>query len=167
MSFAIFISDAASVASAPLAWTIASLAASAANRLGARTNGRPVSSAIFARARLAEPLGRVQPGADRRAADRELVEVGERLLDPFDVGVELRDVARELLAERERDRVLQVRPADLHDVRPRGRLRVEGVAERADGREAAGRVSCSAAAMCIAVGNVSFEDCDMLTWSFG
>src|ERR1700747_3452401 len=24
-----------------------------------------------------------------------------------------------------------------------------------------------AAAMCIAEGNVSFEDCDMLTWSFG
>ena len=23
------------------------------------------------------------------------------------------------------------------------------------------------AAMCIAVGNVSFEDCDMFTWSFG
>ena len=28
-------------------------------------------------------------------------------------------------------------------------------------------VSCIAVATCIAVGNVSFEDCDMLTWSFG
>ena len=27
--------------------------------------------------------------------------------------------------------------------------------------------SCCAAATCIAVGNVSFDDCDMLTWSFG
>ena len=133
MSFAIFISDAARVASAPLAWTIASLAARAANRLGAWTNGRPVSSAIFARARLTEPLGRVQPRADRGAADRELVEMGERLLDPLEVVVELRDVARELLSERERDGVLQVRPADLDDVRPRGGLRVEGVAERTDG----------------------------------
>ena len=25
----------------------------------------------------------------------------------------------------------------------------------------------SAAAMCMAVGNVSFDDCDMFTWSFG
>ena len=74
MSFAIFISDAASVASAPLANTTASCAASAANLFGAVTNGSPVSSAIFAAHGLAEPVGRVQAGADRGAADRELVQ---------------------------------------------------------------------------------------------
>ena len=41
MSFAIFIRDTASVVSAPLMKTIASCAASAANRFGAWTNGRP------------------------------------------------------------------------------------------------------------------------------
>ena len=51
------------------------------------------------RACVAESLRSVQAGADRGAADRELEEVGERLLDPLDVVVELRDVARELLSE--------------------------------------------------------------------
>ena len=53
MSLAIFISDTARVLSAPLAKTSASCAASAANLLGADTNGSPVSSAIFAAARSA------------------------------------------------------------------------------------------------------------------
>ena len=53
MSLAIFMSDTASVLSAPLANTSASCAASAANLLGADTNGRPVSSAIFAAHRSA------------------------------------------------------------------------------------------------------------------
>ena len=53
MSLAIFISEHASVCSAPLAITSASCAASAANLLGAETNGSPVSSAIFAAARSA------------------------------------------------------------------------------------------------------------------
>ena len=86
---------------------------------------------------------------------------------PREVGVELGDVPAELLPERERHGVLQVRAADLHDVGellgPRGQ-RVAHAQRRSAG--AAGR-SPSAAAMCIAVGNVSFEDCDMLTWSFG
>ena len=53
MSLAIFISEQASVRSAPLAITSASCAASAANLLGAATNGSPVSSAIFAAVRSA------------------------------------------------------------------------------------------------------------------
>ena len=39
-----------------------------------------------------------------------------RVLDALEVGVELGDVAGELLAERERHRVLEVGPADLDDV---------------------------------------------------
>ncbi len=61
MSLAIFMSDAASVSSAPLASTSASCAASAANLFGARTNGRPVSSAIFAAHALGEPSGAFRP----------------------------------------------------------------------------------------------------------
>ncbi len=53
MSLAIFISDTARVRSAPLAATMASWAASAANLFGADTNGSPVSSAIFAATRSA------------------------------------------------------------------------------------------------------------------
>ena len=168
MSLAIFISDTASVLSAPLANTSASWAASAANLFGADTNGRPVSSAISAAAPVGELGVGVEPGADRGAADGELVEPGQHLLDALEVGVELRHVAAELLAERERHRVLQVRAADLHDVGELVRLRrrARRAAARTDGHQLACTTS-SAAAMCIAVGNVSFDDCDMFTSSLG
>ncbi len=52
-SLAIFISETASVLSAPLVSTIVSCAASASNLLGAVTNGSPVNSAIFFAARAA------------------------------------------------------------------------------------------------------------------
>ena len=61
MSLAIFIRLAASVASAPLVNTSASCAASAANLFGALTNGRPVSSAIFAAAASPNPAGAFRP----------------------------------------------------------------------------------------------------------
>src|SRR5919199_312566 len=50
-------------------------------------------------------------------------------IDPGDVAVELRDVAGELLTERERDGVLQVRAPDLHDVVEVLAAAVERVAE--------------------------------------
>ena len=80
--------------------------------------------------------------------------------------VELRDPARDLLAERHRHGVLQVRAADLDDVGELLRLPVERVAELADGRDQAVRI-CSTAAMCIAVGKVSLEDWLLLTSSLG
>ena len=61
MSLAIFIRDAASVFTAPWAWTIASWAASAANLFGAEVKGRPVSSAIFAAAASPKPAGAFSP----------------------------------------------------------------------------------------------------------
>ena len=61
MSLAIFISDAARVASAPLANTISSWAARAANLFGALTNGRSVSSAIVAAQAPANPGGAFSP----------------------------------------------------------------------------------------------------------
>jgi hypothetical protein len=53
MSLAIFMSETASVRSAPLANTSASWAASAENLSGADTNGKPVSSAIRSATRSA------------------------------------------------------------------------------------------------------------------
>ena len=61
MSFAIFMSETASVRRAPCAKTRASWAASAANGFGAATKGRPVSSAIFVAARSPKPGGAFSP----------------------------------------------------------------------------------------------------------
>ena len=58
---------------------------------------------------------RIQSGADRRAANRQLEHVRHRRFDPLQVVVELRDVAREFLAERQRHRIHQMRASDLHD----------------------------------------------------
>ena len=77
-SLAIFISDAASVFSAPCAKTIASCAASASNLFGAETNGSPVARASSRGDARAELGMRVEPGADRRAAERELAQVRQR-----------------------------------------------------------------------------------------
>ena len=76
------------------------------------------------------------------------------------------DVARELLAERERHRVHQVRAADLLTSAKLSAFRPER-REVAGPTEPGDRVISSTAAMCIAVGNVSLEDWDMLTSSLG
>ena len=132
MSLAIFMSDTASVLSAPLAITSASCAARAANLFGADTNGRPVRLGDLRGGALGELGVRVEPGADGGAADGELVEAGQHRLDALEVGVELRDVAAELLAEGERHRVLQVGAADLDDVAELFRLRRQRVTQARD-----------------------------------
>ena len=58
----------------------------------------------------------VEAGTDRSAADREVVEALRRDVEALEVGIELGDVAGELLTERERHRILQVRAPDLDDV---------------------------------------------------
>ena len=136
MSLAIFIRLAATVFSAPCANTSASAAAITSNLFGAVTNGRPVSLPIAAATFTANSRMRVQPRADRGAAERELVQMRQRRFDVAHALVELRDVARKLLAERERRRVLQVRAADLHDVVERLRLLVERIAQRLQRRHA-------------------------------
>ena len=105
----------------------------------------------------------VEAGPDGGPTDRQVVEAVDRLLDPRQVRVELGDVAGELLAEGERDRVLQVGAPDLHDVGELGRPPVERVAQRRGPTGRAGAVTSSTAAMFIAVGNVSLDDCDMFT----
>mgnify|MGYP003693621371 CR=1 FL=1 len=167
-SLAIFIRGSGERRSAPLAITRSSWAASAANLLAAETNGRPVSSAILRRDGLAEAGGRVEPGADRGAADREGAEARRASRSiRAEVGVELGDVAGELLAERERHRVLQVGAADLHDVVELARpwRRARPAARRRSGRAAAGPRAPPRRAS-------PWETCrwttgDMLTWSFG
>ena len=81
--------------------------------------------------------------------------------------LDLRGVAGEFLAERQRRRVLQVRAADLDDRVP---ALAPGSARRACMRFSAGssrRVTARAAAMCIAVGKLSLDDWLLLTWSLG
>ena len=132
MSLAIFISDTASVRTAPLANT---------ERVVRGERGELVVGVVERQARelgdlLRDAVGELRVGvqarADGGAADGQLVEPGERLVQPLDVGVELRHVPRELLAEGERHRVLQVGATDLDDVAERLGLLGEGVAQLRD-----------------------------------
>ena len=87
--------------------------------------------------------------------------------DPLDAVADLRRVAGELLPERDRRGVHQMRTAGLHDLGPAGRLRLQ--AWRRDGSAPASR-SCASAAVAarwIDDGNTSLDDCDALTSSFG
>ena len=82
MSSAIFVSDTARVRSVPLAWTRASWAARAANLLGAETKGKPGELGDVRRGPVAEFGVGVEARPHRRAAEGQLVEVGEAAVDP-------------------------------------------------------------------------------------
>src|ERR1700674_3584688 len=69
----------------------------------------------------------VEAGADGGAADSEIVEAIEGHGDAGAVAVEKIHIAGKFLAERERRGVLQVRAADLDDVRELPGFGVEGV----------------------------------------
>ena len=125
-SLAIFMRLHASVLSAPCSATSASCEASASNLFGAVTNGWPVSVAISRGDRVAysgcalSPVPTaVPPSASSWSARRARARIAAHAV------IELRDPAADLLAERQRRRVLQVRAADLDDVRERLRLAVE------------------------------------------
>jgi len=72
-----------------------------------------------------ELLVRVDPRPHRRAADRQLAQGVQRPVQPLLGVVQLRGVPRELLAQPDGRRILQVRPPDLHDLVPRPGLRIE------------------------------------------
>ena len=165
-SFAIFVSDTATTFSAPEASTRPSRAACASNGSAGGEISRPVSS-CEQRADARRELGmRVQPGADGGAAERDLAEPRQRVLDARDALAHLRRVAAELLAERDRHGVHQVRAAGLDDVVELRRLRLER-RRRAARAPAAGRSSISpSAARWTAEGKTSFEDWPRLTSSF-
>ena len=116
MSFEIFISEAASVSSAPCAKTISSCAESAANLLRMRAEGKSGEFGDLLRGALGKFGMRVQPGADRGSADGQIVKPVEHLLQALDVALQQAGPAAEFLAEGERHGVLQVGAADLHDV---------------------------------------------------
>ena len=78
---------------------------------------------------------RVQPGADRRPAERDLAEPRERRLDPRPALTHLSGVAAELLAERDGHRIHPVRAAGLDDVGELGRLRLQGGFEPLERRQ--------------------------------
>ena len=77
----------------------------------------------------------VEARADGGAADRELEQPGDRMADLRNGVVDLGDPGGDLLAERDRRRVLQVRAANLDDVGELLGLRVERVAKDLDVRQ--------------------------------
>ena len=83
------------------------------------------------------------------------------------VAVEQIDAAGKFLPDGERRRVLQMRAADFDDAREFFGFGVERVAQFFHGGQQVSRRVSVAAAMCMAAGNVSFDDCDMFTSSFG
>ncbi len=134
MSLAIFISEQASVLSAPLRHHERVVSGERGELVGRRNERQPGQRGDSLRGPLGELAMGVQPGADRGAADRELVDIGQAPPSMrLEIGIELRDVAGEFLAQRERHRVHQMRAPDLDDVgefRRLGRQRVAQLARR-------------------------------------
>ena len=114
------------------------------------------------RGRFGEAGRGIDPGADGGAAERQAVHAGQRSLDPLDVVGEHAGVAGPLLSQRERRRVLHVRAADLDDVLPCLGFRAMA-SRRAVIAGISRRFTSTAAAIFIADGNESFDDCDMFT----
>src|SRR5207248_6522248 len=85
-------------------------------RVGGRQNLEPRLLREAGAHALGELGMRVQPGADRRAAERDLPEVRQRRADAVVALADLGGIAAELLAERYRHRVHQMRTPRLDDV---------------------------------------------------
>ena len=161
MSLAIFIRAAPSILSAPGGEDEVVVRRKRRELVRMRTERQAGEFGNLLGGALAELGMRVETGTDGGAADGQIVEVVQRFLDRDHRTVELGDVARELLAERQRGRVLKMRASDFDDVIPL--LAFASSASRSFSTAGSMPTIASAAAMCMAVGNVSFEDCDMLT----
>ena len=107
----------------------------------------------------------VQPGSDCRAADGQIVKTFDGHPDALDVAFQQACPAGKLLPHGERGSVLQVSTADLHNILKFLCFGVDFIMYFFNCRNSA--IMAAAAAMCMAAGNVSLEDCDMLTWSLG
>ena len=117
-------------------------ASTSPSRLACASNGsaggrisRPVSADSRSRTCAANSGMRVQPGADRGAAQRDLAQPLERRLDPRMALAHLGRVAAELLAERDRHGVHQVRAPGLDHVGELLGLARERVAQPRRGRQ--------------------------------
>ena len=84
---------------------------------------------------LGETRRRVDPGSHRGTAERELVDAGQRALQPLEVVGQHARVTRPLLAQCQWRRILQVGATDLHDVPPFVGLSGDRVVQRLHGRE--------------------------------
>jgi hypothetical protein len=124
MSFAIFVSETATVFNAPEVSTIPSRAAVASNGSAGAEISSPVSSERIARTRSANSM-RVEAGADRGASEGNLAEPRQGVLYPLDTLPDLRRIAAELLPEGHGHGVHPVRAAGLDDVGELLRLRLE------------------------------------------
>ena len=104
----------------------------------------------------------IQSGSDRRGAEIHFFQLLRRLLDIVRTALDAGGVAAELLAERHRHRILQMRAAHLEDVRERVGLLAE---VQRPGRvpRRPGRACPRSSARRVAVGNTSLVDCPMLT----
>ena len=127
---AILVSDTAITFSAPESSTSASRLACASN--GSRGGGDLLQAGLLLQARahlLGEPRVGVQPRAGGGAPERDLPDVHERRLHALLAKRDLGGVAGELLAERDRHGVHQVRAAGLDDVLKAFRLARERALE--------------------------------------
>ena len=102
--------------------------------VGRGDEGKAGQVGDLGRDRDIEPLGRVEAGADRGAALRELHHPVRRRLDPLTRQNQLRGIARKLLPQGERRRVLQMGAADLHDIVPRRDLRADRISQSLERR---------------------------------
>ena len=84
--------------------------------VGGRYERQPRQLGDLLRSGFGEAGRRVQAGADRRSSQGQFVQIGQGGRDALQVGVELGDVTGELLAERQRYGILQVRAADLDEI---------------------------------------------------
>ena len=84
---------------------------------------------------LGKTRRRIQPGAHRRAAERQFINAAQRRLDALPRRFHLTRIAAELLAHADRDRILQVSPPHLDDVVEFRGLALQRCAEQSHGRQ--------------------------------
>jgi hypothetical protein len=90
--------------------------------IGRTYKGKVSEPGDFRRGGFSEAGRAVDPGPDRRTAERESVDTRQRLLDPLQVVRQHRGITRPFLAKSEWRRILHVGAADLDDVVPFSRL---------------------------------------------
>ena len=165
-SFAIFVSETATVLSAPEASTRPSRAACASNGSAGAPIVRPVSAESRARTRAANSGCVLRPVPT--AVPPSGIWPSRSSVEPTRVEAlaDLRRVAAELLAERDRHRVHPVRAARLDDVVELGRLRLQRRRRASASAGSRSFVSSSSAARWTADGKTSFDDWPMFTSSF-